>query len=59
LLWEAEGNVSAVARRLTVCTRTVYRWLKAMNLDLDQIRAHLPQSSANQVGWKNQGKGGD
>ena len=59
LLWEAEGNVSAVARRLAVCTRTVYRWLKAMNLDLDQIRAHLPQSSANQVGWKNQGRAGD
>ena len=39
LLRDAGGNVSAVARRLTVCTRTVYRWLKALNLDLDQIRA--------------------
>lgn len=52
-LREAEGNVSAVARELAVCTRTVYRWLKALNLDLDQLRApfptHRPAISAGRI----------
>ncbi len=33
LLRETGGNVSALARHLGVCTRTVYRWLKALDLD--------------------------
>jgi len=32
------GNISALARRLQVCTRTVYRWLKALDVELDQLR---------------------
>ncbi len=39
LLRESGGNVSAVARRLGVCTRTVYRWLKSLDLDVQQLRA--------------------
>ncbi|MFW6126610.1 MAG: sigma 54-interacting transcriptional regulator [Thermodesulfobacteriota bacterium] len=39
LLREEDGNVSALARRLQVCTRTVYRWLKAAGIDLSSIRS--------------------
>lgn len=39
LLRESGGNVSAVARRLGVCSRTVYRWLKSLDLDVQQLRA--------------------
>jgi DNA-binding NtrC family response regulator len=39
LLREEDGNISAVARRLQVCTRTVYRWLQAADLDLKKLRA--------------------
>jgi len=38
LLREEDGNISAVARRLQVCTRTVYRWLRAAGLDLKRLR---------------------
>jgi len=38
LLGEEGGNVSATARRLGVCTRTMYRWLKAYTVDLGEIR---------------------
>lgn len=38
LLRETGGNVSALARRLHVCTRTVYRWLKALDLDPTLMR---------------------
>jgi DNA-binding NtrC family response regulator len=41
LLREEGGNISAVARRLQVCTRTVYRWLKGLHLELEQIRAEV------------------
>lgn len=38
LLRESGGNVSAVARRLGVCSRTVYRWLKSLDLDVQHLR---------------------
>jgi DNA-binding NtrC family response regulator len=38
-LLEAEGgNISAVSRRLQVCSKTVYRWLKSHEIDLGNIR---------------------
>jgi transcriptional regulator with GAF, ATPase, and Fis domain len=39
LLREEGGNISALARRLKVCNRTVYRWLKHYDLDIGEIRA--------------------
>ncbi|MDI6853360.1 MAG: sigma-54 dependent transcriptional regulator [Deltaproteobacteria bacterium] len=44
LLWEEGGNISAAARRLGVCTRTLYRWLKAYTVDLGEIRTAAPLS---------------
>lgn len=38
LLKDTGGNVSALARRLQVCTRTVYRWLKALELEVAPYR---------------------
>ncbi|MDP3182454.1 MAG: sigma-54 dependent transcriptional regulator [Desulfobaccales bacterium] len=38
LLGEEEGNVSALSRRLGVCTKTIYRWLRFYHLDLMSIR---------------------
>lgn len=38
LLGETGGNVSALARRLGVCTRTLYRWLKACGLNPQELR---------------------
>jgi DNA-binding NtrC family response regulator len=36
---EAEGgNISAASRRLQVCSKTIYRWLRAHHLDLGDIR---------------------
>ncbi len=32
------GNISAAARRLQVCSRTIYRWLRAYGLDLQDFR---------------------
>ena len=38
-LLEAEGgNISAVSRRLQVCSKTVYRWLRSHEIDLGHIR---------------------
>jgi transcriptional regulator with GAF, ATPase, and Fis domain len=38
-LLEAEkGNISAVSRRLQVCSKTIYRWLKSHQIDLVDIR---------------------
>jgi two-component system response regulator HydG len=38
-LLEAEGgNISAVSRRLQVCSKTVYRWLRSHQIDLGHIR---------------------
>lgn len=38
LLKEEQGNISALSRRLKVCTKTVYRWLKFHGIDLVDIR---------------------
>jgi len=38
LLEEEKGNISALARRLQVCTKTIYRWLRAHRLDLRGLR---------------------
>jgi transcriptional regulator with GAF, ATPase, and Fis domain len=38
LLGEEGGNISALARRLRVCTKTVYRWVKAYRIDVDRLR---------------------
>lgn len=38
LLRATGGNISAAARRLRVCTRTVYRWLKALDLEVAEFR---------------------
>lgn len=39
LLDEEGGNISALSRRLRVCTKTIYRWLRANHIDLMSIRA--------------------
>jgi DNA-binding NtrC family response regulator len=38
MLWEEKGNISALARRLQVCSRTIYRWLKSYGVDLEKVR---------------------
>ncbi|MCX5888937.1 MAG: sigma-54 dependent transcriptional regulator [Deltaproteobacteria bacterium] len=38
LLDEEGGNISALSRRLRVCTKTIYRWLRANHIDLMRIR---------------------
>lgn len=38
LLAEEGGNISALARRHQVCTKTIYRWLKSHHIDLGSIR---------------------
>jgi DNA-binding NtrC family response regulator len=40
-LLEERGNVSALARRLGVCTKTIYRWLNYHRIDLERFRASL------------------
>jgi transcriptional regulator with GAF, ATPase, and Fis domain len=42
LLAEERGNISALSRRLKVCTKTVYRWLKHHGIDLVSIRDTAP-----------------
>jgi DNA-binding NtrC family response regulator len=39
LLKAEGGNISAVSRRLQVCSKTVYRWLRSHEIDLGHIRA--------------------
>lgn len=39
LLDSEGGNVSALSRRLQVCSKTIYRWLRAHHIDLMGIRA--------------------
>jgi two-component system response regulator HydG len=41
LLLEERGNVSSLARRLQVCTKTIYRWLRYHRLDLGRFRASI------------------
>ncbi len=38
LMLEEKGNISALARRLQVSSKTVYRWLRAYRMDLAKIR---------------------
>ncbi|MFP3866832.1 MAG: sigma-54 interaction domain-containing protein [Desulfobacteraceae bacterium] len=38
LLRAAHGNVSALSRRLKVCTKTIYRWLRHYNIEVDNYR---------------------
>jgi transposase-like protein len=38
-MMEEKGNISALARRLQVSSKTVYRWLRAHRLDPDRLRA--------------------
>lgn len=38
LLQEEKGNVTALSRRLQVCTKTIYRWLRLHHIDLMGIR---------------------
>lgn len=39
LLLAEGGNISALSRRLRVCSKTIYRWLQSHHIDLMQIRA--------------------
>jgi two-component system response regulator HydG len=39
LLDSEGGNVSALSRRLQVCSKTIYRWLRSYHIDLLDIRA--------------------
>lgn len=41
LLREEKGNVSALSRRLRVCTKTIYRWLRSYQVDLMSLRSKL------------------
>jgi transcriptional regulator with GAF, ATPase, and Fis domain len=38
LLEEENGNVSALSRRLRVCTKAIFRWLRTHRIDLMSIR---------------------
>ncbi len=38
LLLAEGGNISALSRRLRVCSKTIYRWLHSHHIDLMQIR---------------------
>ncbi len=38
LLLAEGGNISALSRRLKVCSKTIYRWLHSHHIDLMQIR---------------------
>ncbi|MCX5893540.1 MAG: sigma-54 dependent transcriptional regulator [Deltaproteobacteria bacterium] len=38
LLNEERGNISSLARRLRVCTKTIYRWLHSYHIDLMNLR---------------------
>jgi DNA-binding NtrC family response regulator len=38
LIREEAGNVAAVSRRLQVCSRTIYRWLRSYGLELKELR---------------------
>jgi transcriptional regulator with GAF, ATPase, and Fis domain len=33
-----QGNISAISRKLGVCTKTIYRWLKYYKIELEQFR---------------------
>lgn len=37
-LRQEQGNISALSRQLGVCTKTIYRWLKHYQIELEQFR---------------------
>ncbi len=39
VLQEERGNISATARRMRVCNKTIYRWIRASGLSVKEIRA--------------------
>ncbi len=41
LLDEERGNISVLSRRLGVCTKTMYRWLRSADIDLMSFRMDL------------------
>jgi DNA-binding NtrC family response regulator len=45
LIREAAGNVSAVSRRLQVCSRTIYRWLRAYGMELKDFRSEIDREA--------------
>uniref|UniRef100_A0A7C3V832 Sigma-54-dependent Fis family transcriptional regulator n=1 Tax=Desulfobacca acetoxidans TaxID=60893 RepID=A0A7C3V832_9BACT len=45
LIREESGNISAVARRLQVCSRTIYRWLRAYGLELKDFRSEIEKEA--------------
>lgn len=38
LLRQEQGNITAMSRRLRVCTKTIYRWLKHYKIEPEQFR---------------------
>ena len=42
LLDEERGNISVLSRRLGVCTKTMYRWLRSAKIDLMNFRRGTP-----------------
>ncbi len=52
LLQEEGGNVSAVARRLQVCTRTIYRWLRAYGLEISDFRPEASREAGGGGGGR-------
>ncbi len=42
LLDEERGNISVLSRRLVVCTKTMYRWVRSSNIDLMNFRRGTP-----------------
>ncbi len=50
LLWQERGNISALARRLKVCPRTIYRWLKGYGVDLKKARLQVRPMRENLPG---------
>jgi DNA-binding NtrC family response regulator len=41
VLRQEAGNISAAARRLQVCSRTIYRWLRAYGLEPKDVRSEV------------------
>jgi transcriptional regulator with GAF, ATPase, and Fis domain len=55
LLDSEGGNISAVSRRLQVCSKTIYRWLRTYHIDLLEIRdpqhfSHRPGTGKGKAG---------
>ncbi len=46
LLGEARGNISVLSRRLGVCTKTMYRWLRSADIDLMNFRPPDPSTQS-------------